>query len=106
MIFLSHLDQGQPYSSWLDFPNQPCTGSPDELVRQDEDQDVSFCSSICYVRDGNDVLGESSAREVLDVLMVSVDDLGQLTTIDLVLKDPHADILLKSVRKPLCIGPH
>ena len=49
MIFLSHLDQGQPYSSWLEFAHQLGTGSGDELVRQDEDQDVSFCSRIIEI---------------------------------------------------------
>ena len=74
-MFLAYLDQSQPYSSLLKFVHQPCTCSLDKLVRRNGDHIVSS-SSTSHVRDDNGVLGESSVRKVIDVLMVSVDDLG------------------------------
>lgn len=36
-------------------------------------------------------------REVLDVLVLTIDDLGQLLAVDHLLEDPHVDVVLEVI---------
>ena len=73
-------------------------------MREDEDQDVSLQGSVGDVRDGNDVGGQGSARQVLDVLVLSVDDLGQLAAVDFLLEHPHLDLGGEPLGEPGRVG--
>ena len=70
-------------------------GADDELVRQVEDQDGAVLDGVDQIRVGHEVGGQLDAGQVLDVLMLGVDNLGQvlgaLAIVDLFLEHPHLD---------------
>lgn len=55
-------------------------------------------SQIALSTPTHNVLGYTLARQVLDVLMLPVDDFGQLATIDQLLAHPHLHHTLKHIR--------
>lgn len=53
------------------------------LVRNNEDKGVGALDGLGEVGLGDDVVAQVDAREVLDVLVLLVDDLGQLAALEL-----------------------
>lgn len=81
----------------------------EELVRHDEHECCRTFHCLPDVRDGYDVIGELEVGEVLDVLVGLVDDISEVTAVDLLsalhlgvshllLEDPHWDAVLKDIR--------
>ena len=66
-----------------------------ELVGQAEDEEVGAVAALAEVGHGPDVGREGSAGEVLDVLVLLVDDVREVAAVDLLLEDPHPDLLLE-----------
>ena len=50
------------------------------------------------VAEGWDGDGGPSYREVLDILVLRIDDLGELLAVNLLLEHPHAHLLLEALR--------
>lgn len=65
---------------------------------QVEHQQVGVLGHLDNIRLGPQVLGELDTRKIAHVLVVGVDDLGQVAAVDLLLKHPHVHIVLEQVR--------
>mmetsp|Transcript_31235 Transcript_31235/g.97990 ORF Transcript_31235/g.97990 Transcript_31235/m.97990 type:complete len:324 (+) Transcript_31235:227-1198(+) len=80
----------------------------DELVRDHPDQDVSVRGCLLHVGLCADVGRQLDAREVLDVLLGLVEDLGELAldapVLHLLLEHPHGDCVLKLVMPRRVLG--
>lgn len=71
----------------------------EELVGHVEDNNVGVLGGVHNRGHGDEVLGQLDRGQVLDVLMLLVDDLGQVLAIDLFLMHPHANGGLENVRQ-------
>ncbi len=60
----------------------------------DKDENIGSLSSFGDVWNGDDIVRNFDARQVLDVLVTSVDDLCQLLALHNLLEDPHVDLKL------------
>lgn len=81
----------ESFGSWFQLPCQWSTRSLDELVRQDEDEEVGVEGGVGDVGDGHHVGRQLPSGQVLDIFVFSVDNFGQIPSVDLFLKDPHFD---------------
>lgn len=76
------------------FSLEGLTSSGQELMRKDENEDITALGGIDEVGDGDDVGRQGVVGEVLDVAVVLVNDFGELAAIDDLLVDPHGDGIL------------
>ena len=112
---LNSLDAANTTGKRHDLANDALACPCDELVGQVEHQNGSTLDSVHEIRVGNDVLGQRDARQVLYILVQAVDQLGELLRLGgqgrlrvvvlaglgngvLLLKHPHAHLLLEQVR--------
>mmetsp|Transcript_1087 Transcript_1087/g.2481 ORF Transcript_1087/g.2481 Transcript_1087/m.2481 type:complete len:360 (+) Transcript_1087:555-1634(+) len=93
LVELNALDEGDSAAALAELDVVPLLR--DELVRHDKDQHSRVLASACEVRISDDVLGELDALEVLDILMLLVDDFGQIAAVNLLLVHPHAHLILE-----------
>ena len=78
-------------------------------MRKDKDEQRGLIAGLGQVGDGHDVLGQLDARQVLDVLVLLVDHLGQLPLgavlqLDRLLIDPHGNLRF-DVGQPGAVPP-
>ena len=71
--------------------------SGQNLMRKDKDEQRGLIACLGQVGDGHDILGQLDARQILDILVLLVDDLGQLALgailqLDHLLVHPHGNL--------------
>lgn len=93
LVDVDTLDAGDGTGVGGDLALDGLARADDELMGQVEDQDGAVLDGIDQIRVGDEVGGQLDAGQVLDVLVLRVDDLGQvlgtLAIVDFLLKDPH-----------------
>ena len=68
----------------------------EELVRHHEDEHRRVLHRGRHVRVGDHVLGELDARQVLDVLVLRVDDVGEVLAVDLLALDEASRVAINT----------
>ena len=82
------------------------------LVRKNEDENGSVLHGLANIGDGDDVVSELVTRKIreesrnsrlsnekkriFNVLMLSIDDIGELAAVDDLLEDPHLHLLVEN----------
>ena len=74
-------------------------------MRQHEDEDVGGERRVADVGHRHDVVRERPPGQILDVLVVGVDDLGQLAAVHILLEHPHVDVLDEPLGAPGGVHP-
>merc|ERR1712168_258918 len=82
------LDERERVGPGLELAGEGRAGARNELVGKDENEKIGIRRRLNQVGDSDDVLGQRSARQVLDIFVVLIDDLTQFPPVDLLLKDP------------------
>lgn len=106
------LDAGDTAGVGQDLPLDRFTCLVDELVRQVEDEQSAVLDRVLQGRVGVQVGGQANSWKIFHVLVCAVNHVGQLVCalqiraivrgvlgdLDVLLKHPHFDLLLKDVR--------
>lgn len=94
LIDVNTLDQGDGLGVGADIALELLADACDELVRNNKDKHSGITAGLEQIRAGDNVLRQLDSWEIFDVLMLGVDDLGQVASVDLLLKDPHLDLVV------------
>merc|ERR1719364_383792 len=96
VLELDALDEGDRAAA-LGHTRHLRADAPEELVGQHEDEQRGSLHGVREVGVGDDVVRELDARQVLDVLVLGVDDVGQVLAVDALLEDPHGHLVVELV---------
>lgn len=91
------LDQGDSLAVGGNPALELLANACDKLMGDNKDKHGGISASLQKVGAGNNVRRQLDAGKVFDVLMLGVNDLGQVLTVDFLLKDPHLDLVVKVV---------